>query len=543
MSAWWRRVDQPRVQLGAFLLLAVGVAALDYHLTRGSSFLFDDWSFVLDRRGGSIATYLAPHNQHFSLLPVAIYKFLFATFGIGSYAPYRIVLIACNLLLYGLVYAYARRRIGAWAALVASALLALLGPGWEDMLWPFQIGFVLSLCGGVGALLALGRRTRRSDALAAVLTFASLASSGIGIPVAIGIVVDVGIEIVRKRRPLSDAWIVGIPLALFAAWWVGYQTGGSGLGALDKASGFIEKEAAAVMASLFGRAGPVKLDGAGTITSWGTPLLIASALLLVWRIARGAPISPRVLAPAVMLVVFWAATAATRTTLVGNPFASRYIFVGSTFALLIAAELARGWHPGPIVVAALAAIAGIAIVSNIGELRTAGGLVRGFGQDTVADLGALEIGRPLVPASYVAHGLPGYPLILLGARNFFTIAAELGNPAAGVPQIEAGAENAKEIADSELVGIHGLKPVALLGAPARRSCQTAVHVRSVRVVKGTLVIQGPVHLSVRRFAALPQPIGVVSAGESAELRIAPDRSSVSWQVLLSASGRVTVCGL
>ena len=34
------------------------------------------------RRGGSLSTYLRPHNGHFSLVPLAIYKLLFATTGI-----------------------------------------------------------------------------------------------------------------------------------------------------------------------------------------------------------------------------------------------------------------------------------------------------------------------------------------------------------------------------------------------------------------------------------------------------------------------------
>jgi hypothetical protein len=560
MSAWRRRADHRGIQLGALALLLAATAALVYRETRGTSFLFDDWSWILDRRDGSLATYLDPHNQHLSLIPVLIYKLLFATFGIGSYVPYRVVMIACNLLLCGLVYWYARERVGAWAALGIAAVLATLGPGWEDFLWPFQIGFVLSLCAGVGALLALERRTRRADIAASALTAASLASSGVGIPVALGIAVDVAVAIVRKRRPLTDLWIIAVPGALFVAWWIDYQRGGAGISGIGHAPSFIEKEAASVVASLFGRAGHTGLDGPGALTDWGTPLLIALAALLVLRVVRGGPVPPRVAALATMLVTFWIATAVSRAYF-GDPYASRYIYVGAVFALLLGVELvpalAVPWR------IALAVVAVIAIGSNIGELRTAGALLRGYGQATTADLGALEIARPLAPTGYAAHGLPGYPLVLVPARQFFAIAADLGDPAASVAAIRADDEPSKQVVDRELIAIHRASPAPALppaspGAPLtvdRAGSATTVGGGCVTTPAGSVSVTLPttglaihpgtsaVAVALRRFAGEFQPLGTVAPGTSAALRIAPDRATQPWHVLLTAAGRITACGI
>jgi multisubunit Na+/H+ antiporter MnhF subunit len=550
MSAWRRRVDERRIQLGALALLLAATAVLVYHETRGTSFLFDEWSWILNRRGGSAATYLDPHNQHLSLIPVAIYKLLFATFGIGSYVPYRVVMILCDLLLLGLLFAYARPRVGGWAALGVTAVLAVLGPGWEDFLWPFQIGFVLSLCGGVGALLALEARPRRANAVAAVLTLASLASSGVGIPVALGIAVEVAMQVWRARRPVQDAWIVAFPFGLFLAWWIAYQTGGSGITAVASAPSFVAKEAASVVASLFGRAGSTGLDGRGTLTSWGTPLLIASLAVVVWRVVRGGKVPLRVAALTTMLVTFWLATALTRGFF-GNPFASRYIYVGALFALLLGMELARGWKPGPIWRVALAAVTGIAIGSNIGELRMAGQLVRGFGDATTADLGALEIARPIVPAGYLARGIPGYPLLAVPAHRFFMAADALGNPAASVAAIESRDEGAREVVDRELAAVHRVAPVpAPDGGSAARGC-----VRFGPRGSATLVISGgspglliragrsPVTLSVRRFADAFQPVAPVPASAAARVRIAADLSTVPWHVRVTSAGPASACGL
>ena len=52
--------------------------------------------------------------------------------------------LACAVTLYLLL----RRRIGAWYALVPMTSLALLGCAWQDLLWPFQIGFLISVWAG-----------------------------------------------------------------------------------------------------------------------------------------------------------------------------------------------------------------------------------------------------------------------------------------------------------------------------------------------------------------------------------------------------------
>jgi hypothetical protein len=347
-----------------------------------------------------------------------------------------------------------------------------------------------------------------------------------------------------------DIAIVAVPVALFVAWWIGYQQG-AGVGGLGHAPSFIVKEAASVAASVFGRAGHIGLDAPGTLTSWGTPLLIALLVALVWRVARGGPVPQRAAAPATMLLTFWIATAVSRGYL-GNPYASRYIFVGATFALLLAVELARGWTPHPVIRLVLVVIAVIAIASNIGELRAAGAILRGYGQATTADLGALEIGRPLEPAGYIAHGLPGYPLVQVPAHEFFKIAAALDNPASSIATIESDDEASKEIVDRELVAIHRVAPVlvARRSSPLVTECVRLVRPRASGVPiprrdLGLLIraAASPVSVSVRRFAALAQPIGTVAPRTSATIRLAPDLSTVPWHVQLSSAGSVTACGL
>src|SRR5436190_23930925 len=115
----------------AFAALAILAAATIARLGRGWSFFYDEWGVILYRRSGGLAAFAAPLNGHLVAGPVAVYRLLFATFGLSSYTPYRSVTIAAHLGLMTLVFAYARRRLPGALALVAVAPLLVLGYAWE----------------------------------------------------------------------------------------------------------------------------------------------------------------------------------------------------------------------------------------------------------------------------------------------------------------------------------------------------------------------------------------------------------------------------
>src|SRR5688500_2589794 len=187
-------------------------AALVYYETRGTTFWSDEWVWILYRREYDVDTFLRPHNEHLSLFPVAIYKLMFETFGVDDYRPYRFLAIAGHLTCVALLFAYARRRVGGLAALLVATLFLFFGRGWEEFFWPFQLAWLITLAAGLGALLMLDRQDRLGDVGACVLLVVSLGSSGVGAAVALGLVV----EIWRGRRRLRDAWIVAVPIGLYA---------------------------------------------------------------------------------------------------------------------------------------------------------------------------------------------------------------------------------------------------------------------------------------------------------------------------------------
>lgn len=551
MSRRLRSIDTPAARWGALAVLLIAAAAFLMFETRGTLFFLDEWEYVLYRRGSSLATYLEPHNEHLSLVPVAIYKLLFATAGIGSYVPYRVVAIVCNLICAALLYVYAQRRVGAWPALVLAALLLGFGPGWEALLWPANINFVIPAACGIGALLALDRHTRGGDLCACGLITLALASSGLGIPIAVGIAVELA---ATRRRP-RDAWIVGVPVGLYALWWIGYQQGGvTSLNSVLGAPAYAAAAAASVISSLFGLAGAIAFDGPGTLLAWGAPLLVAGVAALAWALWKLRGPSPRILALLAILASFWLAAGATRDAL-GDPYSSRYIYTGAVFVLLLVAELAQGMRLRPLVAGGLFAAALIVLASNLGQLRREANMLRGIGQASAADLGALEIGRPALPRHYVLHELPDTPLVTVAAWRYLAAARLLGSPAASVATIEGDPEDVRTLVDTELIAIHQVTLTPTGAAvhhtagcsqlrPPPLTTPASAPAITLRVPPAGLVIRSgatPTAVGLRRFADQFQTVGTLSPNTRASLKIAADSSGRPWQLRLSSTSSLLAC--
>ncbi len=572
-SAVWRRVVPLRSSIllpAAFALLLLVTGAGLYHLTRSTTFSFDEWTWIMTRRGDDLGTFLQTYNGHFSLVPIAIYRLLFATAGLGDYRAYRALVIVAHLACGLLVFVYARRRAGDYLGLLAAALVVLFGSAWADILWPFQIGWLISLAAGVAALLLLDRGDRAGDIAACVLLAVSLSSSGIGIVVAVGLVVDVAIG----RRRWRDAWIVVVPLTLYCLWWSRYQHT-TPLRRLGLMPHFIVNVAAATLGGLAGRPGQTLVGGgSGTLLAWGRPLAALALVLLVLRLVHLGRVPPRVLALLAMLASFWFLTALTRTAFgLSQSWSSRYLYVGGLVVVLLAVELARGLRVPTIAKLVLTAAVVAALVSNLGNFRNAASQLRLAGQETRADLGALQIGRALVGPDYVASYVPGYPLVHIQAAPYFAAVRAFGTPGAAPAEIAAAPEVARQLADRELVRIHRIGLAALAGAPSNGykptvelaaggtaighgACVTFSTANAGAPPAGSRLVLtlesgalrlmaggGAAGVGVRRFAEGYVSLGTLAASRPATLTISPDLASAAWHLLIVPTARVTACGL
>lgn len=520
--------------------MQAATAALILHLTRGTTLWFDEWTWALERRGSSLGTFLEPHNGHFSLVPVVIYKLLFATAGVEHYLPYRLLGLAAQLLCVTLVFVYASRRVGRPAALIPAALLLTLGPAWEDLLWPFQIGWLASLSAGVGALLLLDRGDRRGDAGASVLLAVALASSGLGIPIAAGVLVEV---LLTRRRAL---WIAVAPLAVYAVWWVAYQDTPLVLDNVFRVSGFTADAAAGALGALSGFT-DVRLVPEGVSLDaypWGRPLVVAAVPLLAWRVAALRPVPVRVITLLTMPLSFWLLTGLQRAH-VGSATASRYLYVGALFVLLLASELLRGATLRGWAAAAVAAVVAAVALGNLGDLRVGARYLRAQAPIARGDLAALELARANLPPGYVATNFPGTPFLRIPAAEYFA-ATEHESPAYSATALAKAPEIARATADIEFAAIHrvALRPVGTTGSGA--SCVHLTSAGELPVPAGGLVIKpvgGPVTVSVRRFATTFPDRPLTTASGPGVLKIDPDRAPQPWHVRLAPAARVDACSL
>lgn len=205
-------------------VLVAGLAAAGLLLVESARqlwFFGDDWDFLLYRGTlpGPDLGWFAPHNEHWSTIPILIYRFMFAAFGMRHYLPYALAVIVAHLgvcaLMFLLLVAFGASR---WVAVAVSLFLAFLGAGAENTLWDFQIGFVGAVFFGLLALWLYDRHEQSGwpTRLVWLALILALMCSGVGLPMLAVLCVYAG-----ARRGLAGAARVGsVPLAVYAVWYL-----------------------------------------------------------------------------------------------------------------------------------------------------------------------------------------------------------------------------------------------------------------------------------------------------------------------------------
>lgn len=555
-------------------LLFVAVAALSAGvlLLLGSrlTFLLDDWEFLVYRPGFSDEAILSPHNEHIVVIPILVYKALLATVGMDSALPFRIASTALLIVSVALLFVYLRRRVGEWLALAGAASVLFLGPAWEDLLWPFQIGYFGSMACGLGMLLALERGDRRSDAVACALLTVSLGFSSLGLPFAAAAVV--AILVGPRERWIARAYVVAAPIALFALWWLGWgreAENSVSLANIATAPLYVGDGFASALASLFGLATP-RDEIAIAPLSWGRPLLAAAIVLAGWRLWRLGKVPRGLLVVGALALSFWL-LAGINEMPGREATASRYVYIGVIFVLMFAAELLRGVRLGRWALVATFALLAVTIASNLSFLHQSYKSYKATSDIERADLGAIEIARDTVePGFRLDEEIAQTAYVGVQAEPYLAAVDEFGSPAFTPAEIAAAPEPARFAADvvlSRALGITftpssvgfvvGPAPVQVGGAPGdsrtRGSCLALGRApgREPRVVElppGGAILESvgdaPVEARLRRFAAdsFPVPTGEVPPGGSVVLDIPTDRATRPWQLELRSAGPIGVCG-
>lgn len=319
-----------------FAILSLGATSLNLWLGRDLTFALDECVFL----ARDLSAPFAPHNEHWSTIPLVVWKATEAAFGTAHYLPFLSVLMVAHVALAAGVYVTLGRGVVA-LALASVALLLLLGSGSDNLLWAFQVGFVVSIAAGVWALHLV---ERRRYALAALLLVVAVSSSGMGLPFVAAASVMGAIQ--RNR---SAAWLI-VPTVVYLAWLI--ALGPSDLAGnvslfdyLVRLPGIVASQVVASLGALFGVPGLAALA-----------VLLASGVWMAWRGWRPTPLE---VGAVIGIVAEFAVIALVRD----DGFASRYQTAFAVFTLLVIGRMP--WA---------AIIANVTIVPTIGA--KAGGASR-----------------------------------------------------------------------------------------------------------------------------------------------------------------------
>jgi len=426
-------------------VFAVAVAAtfICYFVkSRGVVLNSDDW--LNASRGNSFADYFRPYDTNLSVVPIAIYHFIFSVFGFGTYWPLRFVEIASHMAIAVTVYVIVRSRLGSAIALVLGVAL-LWYP--SALLTPALFNHWLALLGCLVAGWALTMEPGRSDWIAAVaLTFA-LCSSAVGVAGAVGCVAYVTFTKAPLRRWLA----VCVPTGLFIVWWLTLATDDHGpnahLSVLEKVRYVVD-----------GVTNSFQLLAPGGL--WlGIPLAILFLTAIIWQLRGGVRGAALGIAWTMAILAWWAGLAFARAgpSSAGGADSYRYRPVTCGFAALALLPLAKSPRLREFVSArrtlAIALVASILLIATNmpGILHTADTDAARY-RAQMAKMLILNMGASVVPDDTLVH----FDVILyMSARKY----RELVNKYGAVE----GTEPARP--DAKLVELFDIKPTDVRPIP------------------------------------------------------------------------------
>ena len=335
----------------------------------GLTFFFDEWDFVLNR-SFSLPDLLRPHNGHLSLLPVLAYDIMRKIFGLSFYAPYQVLGLLVHVSACSAVYFLGKRRSHLLAA-AAAVLVCLLGSGWQNIMWPFQIGMMGALSAGLWAIWEVTQPVISVKRLT-ILCAVSLLCAGGGIA-AMGTIVLL-VVVRRQWNILPRLGVVGI---VYGFWYLIYGTSQSRAGNLAKTPQFVYDSALGA-ASGIGAAGK-------TIAYFFFFLL---AVLALWNGYKKVSVLAA-LGTFAMALMTWTMTGLSRAHL-GEPAASRYVYVGAALLVTTFVTMAPRLQSMFLLLAVMLAT-NVLVQPNLTILRAGTGGLRDNSIHVKASLAGLDI--------------------------------------------------------------------------------------------------------------------------------------------------------
>jgi hypothetical protein len=533
-------------------------AAVLLYLGRGTVYTADELAWVIQSPALDLRDAFTPYNGHLLLSTRLIYKVVLEVFGSG-YVGFRILTVAFTLLTSGLLYLYARRRVGPWVALAPSLVLLVFGSDSLHVMLGNGITIQLALACGVGALLELDRDDLLGDVTASVLLVLGCATYTIALAFVVGAAILVLVRDDRLRR----IWIPAVPLILYGAWWIwALGTSSDAEGQLVysnvltmpvwslQALGAAASALTGTNYSFTGNSG----SGARIVA---VPLGLICVAWIAWRAWRRPHAG--VWAAAGIALTLWAIQSVARTPF-GTPEIPRYLLPSAFVTVLLGAEAGRRIRWTRPALTAVFAAAAVGVMANIALLRDNGAEQRVLIAPPLrADLAGLEIAGDETKPGFDNHRVfEGQNSLLFPfaearvlrpdpALAYLQAEERYGRIGYSPEELVTLSDGLRVQADGVLAEALGVRLVPVAAGPRRGCRRLKAQTDGLTFAAdspGALVVadrDNPVPIGLRRFSqTITAPIGAVAAGQAAFLRIPPDHVPGRWQAVSTAS-TLTLC--
>jgi hypothetical protein len=410
MRGAWHGTNSGALGAGIVGAAAAAAAALLIYEGRGITFTGDEWAYAghLITHSGPDRFLTSPGSDYAMPVPLLVLKAMLEAFGMTSYVPYRLLGVAAHLVCAGLLFALLRRRIGAVPAAVATIPVLFLaasdqGQGVDAVTMSARrLPMLLAIAFGLGALLALERRSHARDATACCLLALSLASH----PVALGFTAIAAVTVLGAPEPDSRlrgllsprALVFVLPLALWIAISLlfGHGAGDLSLGRFISIPGYMAESLAAAGAALAGMGNSPLVSGSAP-ASGVVPWVLAAAAVgaCAWAVIHRRAAGDR------SLSALWAAGAGLAVLLlataiqpgsgeVGSPEAPRYVYAEAILLVVVIGEAFRGVSLGPRNARVAVAGVAVAVIGSVLQLVSIGSGMRNLAVAERAELRAIE---------------------------------------------------------------------------------------------------------------------------------------------------------
>jgi hypothetical protein len=559
----------------AGLLLAMAcAAALLIWESRGLTLLLDEWSWGFGGRTNfDLHAFLDPHNGHFIAILVLITKLALQVFHANAALPLRLLAVTMHLAVGGCVFLLIRKSMGTVAAVVPAVLVLFLGAANDGIIGSHGMSVTITVLVGLAAWLAIERRSRPWDLVAAVLLTIGVATESTVLPFVFGAAAMIALD---RESPRSRYWVALAPLVVYVLWWLAWGHTEKSDVAIANVAGLPSFAFDSLAAALGSITGVFTVSGSRTAgfdpsagqALAGGLLAVLLGLVLSRRYRPGASS----FVPMLTLLSFWLLTSSVASA-ARVPWSSRYLYISVILLLLVLAQEIGSSpfkHRGAL---ALSAICAFALLPNIREITYAADGIRTQAEVNRAVMGAADLVIGEAPAGILLEDPADvvgeqFPDLAFSLETYTASKRRFGAPAFSVQQIEASGPLPRAAADHFLARALSIETIPAARPPRplplsigasqtggmlerSRGCLRFVPLASGAQLSLRLPIGGlwmhpavgaPVPIGAERFGEeFGVPVGDALAGRPSTLTLPPSRASGGWRAQFSPSQPLLLC--